>query len=174
MDKLCNSLSLSVTSNRQQFDISARLSLLRKGELQYSHVCTKLCYTLPARKHHQPCDKEDESEDDKERVTRSRPTGVMEHLSRLSWEKQRYNPFNYYCTHTKTLISLHLFKEPINNQYPYMTKNTIELQLRSKQNRIRIKLLTAALSSCLLILPPLISWSVVITSTMTFTPLLNI
>lgn len=47
---------------------------------------------LPARKHHQPRDKEDNSEDDKQRVTRPRPAGIVKHLSRLFKEKDK-SPF---------------------------------------------------------------------------------
>lgn len=42
---------------------------------------------LPARKHHQPRHQEDQSEDDKQRVTRPPPAGVVKHLGRLSEEK---------------------------------------------------------------------------------------
>lgn len=49
---------------------------------------------LPSRKNQQPCYQEDQSKDDKQRVTCSPPFSIVEHLSRLgkeevtiSWQK---------------------------------------------------------------------------------------
>lgn len=52
---------------------------LKNNELVFSK--------LPSRKNQQSCHQEDQSEDDKQRVTCSPPFSIVEHLSRLGEEE---------------------------------------------------------------------------------------